>query len=70
MPVNGLGQYYQPIELRLQCWFGWRIQCHPFGQHQYHHRYLGIQPHPKEEGQPFDAIPLLREYLGVSTLQA
>ncbi len=58
----GQHQYHHPIKLRLQCRFGWWVWCHPLGQHQYHHRYLGIQPCPKEEGQLFDAVPLLREY--------
>ena len=58
----GWHQYYHPIELGLQCRFDWRVRCHQLGQHQHHHWYLGIQLHPKEEGQPFDAVPLLREY--------
>ncbi len=58
----GQHQYYHPIKLRLQCRFGWQVRCHPLGQHQYHRRYLGIQLHPKEEGQPFNAVPSLWEY--------
>ncbi len=55
----GQHQYYHPIKLGLQYQFGWWVWCHPLGQHQYHHCYHGIQLHPKEEGQPFDAVPLL-----------
>jgi hypothetical protein len=55
-------QYYHPIKLGLQCPFGWWVRYHPLGQHQYPPRYLGIQPCPEEEGQLFDAIPLLREH--------
>jgi hypothetical protein len=58
----GQHQYYHPIKLGLRCRFGWQVWCHPLGQHQHHHWYLGIQLRPKEEGQPFDAAPLLREY--------
>ena len=58
----GQHQYYHPIELGLQCRFGWqRVRCHPLEQHQHYHWYLGIQLRPKEEGQPFDAVPLLWE---------
>ncbi len=47
--------------------FGWRVRCHSLRQHQYYHRYLGIQLRPKEEGQPFNAVPPTP---GVLTLQA
>jgi hypothetical protein len=62
LPSSGFTQLAHLVELGLQCQFGWQVWCHPLGQHQYHHWYLGIQLHLEEEEQPFNAVPLLREY--------
>ncbi len=62
VPPTRVAPVLPPNQTWLQCRFDWRVRFHPLGQHQYHHRYLEIQPCPEEESQLFDAIPQLRKH--------